>query len=131
MRGDFVNALLLMLEAYIRLTTHDLFMVRHDLSVLHREIRTFPLRTKKKNSRAVESDSHAVDVACVFYPRRVLCLQRSAVLVKMLRRRGVPAHMVIGAQMLPFKAHAWVEVDGTIVNDRLASRETFLVLEVC
>jgi hypothetical protein len=39
--------------------------------------------------------------------------------------------MIIGAQKLPFKAHAWVEVDGEIINDRLASREKFLILEVC
>jgi hypothetical protein len=49
----------------------------------------------------------------------------------MLRRNGIPAHMVIGAQKLPFKAHAWVEVEGHILNDRLASREKFLVLEEC
>jgi hypothetical protein len=61
----------------------------------------------------------------------VLCLERSSVLVKMLRRRGLPAHMVIGAQKLPFKAHAWVELDGAIINDRLVSREKFHVLEVC
>jgi hypothetical protein len=39
--------------------------------------------------------------------------------------------MVIGVQTMPFKAHAWVEVGGQIVNDRLASREKYLVLEVC
>jgi hypothetical protein len=39
--------------------------------------------------------------------------------------------MIIGAQKLPFRAHAWVEVDGHILNDRLASREKFLVMEVC
>jgi hypothetical protein len=39
--------------------------------------------------------------------------------------------MIIGAQKLPFKAHAWVEIDGAIIGDRLASRERFLVLEVC
>jgi hypothetical protein len=49
----------------------------------------------------------------------------------MLRENGVAAQMVIGAQKLPFKAHAWVEVDGVIVNDRLASTENFLVLERC
>jgi len=26
--------------------------------------------------------------------------------------------MVIGAQSLPFEAHAWVEVDGRVINDR-------------
>jgi hypothetical protein len=38
---------------------------------------------------------------------------------------------VIGAQKLPFKAHAWVELDGVIIDDRLASREKFFILEEC
>jgi hypothetical protein len=80
---------------------------------------------------AIERAVHALDVACIFYPNPVLCLQRSAVLVTILRKRGAPAQMIIGAQKLPFKAHAWVEVNGRIINDRLASCEKFLVLEVC
>jgi hypothetical protein len=119
------------LEAYIGIVAHDFFVSRHGLSALHHQIKSFPLSTTSRGVASTELTSHALDIACVFYPKRALCLQRSAVLVKMLRRRGVPARMVIGAQKLPFKAHAWVEVDGEIINDRLASREKFLVLEVC
>ena len=79
----------------------------------------------------MEAVTFALNVACCFYPKRALCLQRSAVLVRLLRSNGVPAQVIIGAQKLPFKAHAWVEIDGQIINDRLASRESFLVLEVC
>jgi hypothetical protein len=121
----------IVVEAYLGLIAHDAFMRKHDFAALHQEIKTFPLRVKKPDHAVTEQVSNALDIACAFYPRQVLCLQRSAVLVKMLRKRGVPAHMIIGAQKLPFKAHAWVEVDGQIVNDRLASRETFLILEVC
>jgi len=46
--------------------------------------------------------SHAVDLACVFYFKPVLCLQRSAALALLLRRHGIEAEMVIGAQLLPF-----------------------------
>ena len=126
-----MNRLLLAFEAYLGLIAHDIFMLSHDFSALHRQIKRFPLRKTGHDAAAVESLSHALNVACAFYPKRALCLQRSSVLVKMLRRRGVPAHMVIGAQKLPFRAHAWVEVHEAILDDRLASRETFLVLEVC
>jgi hypothetical protein len=126
-----MNRLLVVIEAYLRLIAHDVFMARRDLTALHRQIKSFPVRTMEPHAGAIELVSRALDVACAFYPKQALCLQRSAVLVKILRRRGVPAHMVIGAQKLPFKAHAWVEVSGTIVNDRLASREKFHVLEVC
>ena len=126
-----MNRLLPVVQAYLGLFAHDIFMMSHDFSSLHRQIRDFPLSNTPRNSVVIESISHALNVACTFYPRRVLCLQRSSVLVKMLRRRGIPAHMVIGAQKLPFKAHAWVEVDKTILDDRMATREKFLVLEVC
>ncbi len=56
------------------------------------------------------------------------CLGRSLVLWFMLRRRGVDADLVVGAEapatgQLP--AHAWVEVDGTPVNDAPDVRERF------
>jgi Transglutaminase-like superfamily len=126
-----MSKLLVVFECYIRLIAHDVFMRKHDLAALHQQIKNFPRRVPRQTNTEAELACHALDIACVLYPKRALCLQRSSVLVKILRRRGVPAHMVIGAQKLPFKAHAWVEVDGEIVNDRLASREKFLVLEVC
>lgn len=125
-----MRKLLAVFEAYAGLISHDVFLSTHDLAALHLHIRRFP-RSTRQCVLGTEAVSHALDIACAFYPKRALCLQRSAILVKMLRRRGVPAHLVIGAQKLPFKAHAWVEVEGEIINDRLASREKFLVLEVC
>jgi hypothetical protein len=121
----------LFFQAGIELIAHDIFMARHDFASLHCRVKAFPLRKVASESHAIETVSSSLDIACAFYPKQALCLQRSAVLVKMLRRKGVAARMIIGAQKLPFKAHAWVEVDGNIINDRLAAREKFLVLEVC
>jgi hypothetical protein len=39
--------------------------------------------------------------------------------------------MVIGARQLPFKAHAWVEVAGLVVNDKSYVPETYAVLDRC
>jgi Transglutaminase-like superfamily len=80
---------------------------------------------------SVECLCKAVDYACVFYFKRVLCLQRSAAATLLLRRYGWTAEMVIGAQMLPFKSHAWVEVDGVIVNDKPYMPDIYQVLERC
>ncbi len=33
------------------------------------------------------------------------------------RRRRGPARFVVGVRPMPFLAHAWVEVAGTVVND--------------
>lgn len=73
----------------------------------------------------------AVDMACVFYFKPVLCLQRSAATTILLRRFGWKAEMVIGAQMLPFQAHAWVEVDGCVVNDKPYIRDMFQEFARC
>jgi hypothetical protein len=61
----------------------------------------------------------------------VLCLQRSAATACLLRRYCVEAHMVIGAQQMPFKAHAWVEVGGRVVNDKPYVAEMYSVLDRC
>jgi hypothetical protein len=126
-----MSALLLLLEAYVRLLLHDLFMRGHSFVALYQRVKQFPCAPTSTADSSPEAVCHALDLACALYGKQVLCLQRSAVLLQMLRQRGLPAQMMIGAQKMPFKAHAWVEVHGQVVNDRLASRENFLVLEVC
>lgn len=59
----------------------------------------------------------AVNRAQVYYPKKAMCLQHSAVITCLLRRHAVPAQMVLAAQEFPPKAHAWVEVSGAVVND--------------
>jgi hypothetical protein len=90
-------------------------------------------QAKKSASRqpSVSELCHAVDLACVFYFKQVLCLQRSSATTILLRRHGVAAEMVIGAQMLPFKSHAWVEVDGAVVNDKPYMLEIYAPMERC
>lgn len=39
--------------------------------------------------------------------------------------------MVLGAQGTPFKAHAWVEVNGIVVNDKPYMSEIYAVLDRC
>jgi hypothetical protein len=74
---------------------------------------------------------HAIDLACAFYFKQILCLQRSAATVLLLRKYGHNAEMVIGAQVLPFKSHAWVECDGTVVNDKPYVTQLYTPLERC
>jgi hypothetical protein len=58
-----------------------------------------------------------VNRAQVYYPKKAMCLQHSAVVTCLLRRQGVPAEMILAAQEFPPKGHAWVEVEGKVVND--------------
>jgi hypothetical protein len=64
-----------------------------------------------------------------FYWKRVQCLQRSYVTARVLRTYGTQADVVIGYQLAPFLAHAWVEVAGRIVNDSPAFQNRLQVLE--
>lgn len=70
----------------------------------------------------------SVDEACVWYVKRALCLQRSVVATWLLRRHGFAAELVIGCRPLPFESHAWVEIDGRVVNDLPQYQRAFAVL---
>lgn len=71
----------------------------------------------------------AVEEACVWYVKRTYCLQRSSITSWMLRRRGIHAELVIGHRPIPLDSHAWVEVDGHVVNDRPEYKKFFQVLD--
>lgn len=81
-------------------------------------VRKFPIKRREhSDARMTGFICSAVERACVWYPKKALCLQRSAVTACLLRFHGIPARMTIGVRPMPFMAHAWVEVDGSVVND--------------
>ncbi len=67
-------------------------------------------------------------LAGCFYYKPVLCLQRSVVAARLLRKAGAEARLVIGYRAAPFLSHAWVEVDGRVANDSQAYKERLQVL---
>jgi len=73
----------------------------------------------------------AVNYACIWYPKHALCLQRAFVTTYLLRKHGLEARMVLGAQKIPFQAHAWVEVNGRAVNERSDVQATYSVWDRC
>jgi hypothetical protein len=121
----------LVLQAYLRLIEFDFYVARADFQALYSKVRRYPLGKKPASPYAVRQICSAVDMACVWYWKEVLCLQRSAATACLLRRLGVPAQLVIGAQQMPFRAHAWVEVNGQVVNDRPYTPEMYAVLDRC
>ena len=70
----------------------------------------------------------AVVLACCFYWKPVLCLQRSMCAARLLRAHGIAARLVIGYRPRPFFSHAWVEVDGRVVNDSPVYRQRLRIL---
>lgn len=122
---------LLVLRAYLKLVHFDLLLARGNFAVLYRKVRNYPMGDTAEPRPAVEQICAAMDMACIWYWKEVLCLERSAVTVCLLKRYGIPAQMMIGTQQMPFRAHAWVEVNGRIVNDKPYIREIYDVLDEC
>jgi len=121
----------LVLRAYLRLIQFDMYLARGNFKELYDQVRAYPVRRVPAPVAAIEQICSAADMACIWYWKEVLCLQRSAATACLLKRCGVPAQMMIGAQQMPFKAHAWVEVDGRVVNDKPYMREMYAVLDKC
>src|ERR1700739_1997582 len=119
----------LMVRAYLMLIYFDLYLARGNFRALYERVRNSPVGRATRISDATEKVCSAVDVACIWYWKPVLCLQRSAATACLLKSFGVRARMVIGAQQMPFKTHAWVEVDGHIVNDKAYMPEMYAVLD--
>ena len=121
----------LALRAYIKLMQFDLYLAKGNFSALYNKVRNYPLARKSPRPDAVERICAATDMACIWYWKEALCLQRSAALTCLLKECGVAAQLVIGAQQMPFKAHAWVEVNGQVVNDKSYTPELYAVLDRC
>jgi hypothetical protein len=115
----------------VELIRVDLEMSGGNFAALYGRVRTCPVSERLERPDVSEKVCAAVDMACIWYWKRVLCLQRSVATACLLKRRGVPALMMIGAQQMPFRSHAWVEVDGRVVNDKPYMREMYAVLDRC
>ena len=122
---------LLILRAYLMLIHFHIYLFRGDFSGLYGIVRTTKTSKRPASPDAATRICAAVDMACIWYWKEVLCLQRSAVTACLLKRHGVPAQMVLGIQQIPFRAHAWVEVGGRVVNDKPYTPEMYAVLDRC
>jgi len=121
----------LVVKAYLKLIHFDLYLARGNFAALYEKVGRYPVGKQSLSADAVERICSAVDMACIWYWKEALCLQRSAATACLLKRYGASAQLVIGAQQMPFKAHAWVEVDGRVVNDKPYTPEMYAVLDRC
>jgi hypothetical protein len=103
--------------AFLGLAIFDLILWLFSLKVLCACVKAWPVRARKPDPNISGKLCSSVQQASVWYPKKALCLQRSAVTTCILRNHGIGARMIIGIRPIPFLAHAWVEVDGSVVND--------------
>jgi len=119
----------LFLSAYWHLIRFGLYLRWGNFHALYTAVRKCPVKNGGCDREVVERICSAFDRACIWYPKEVLCLQRSAATAFLLKKRGVAARLVIGTQQIPFKAHAWVEVGGRVVNDKPYALDIYAVLD--
>lgn len=118
-------------QAYLQLFLIEPYLLRRDFRGLYERVRKCPVIRKTPEPRAAQKLCEAMDLACIWYWKHALCLQRSAALTVLLRHHGEPANLVIGAQQMPFRSHAWVELSGQVLNDKSYVSEVFAVLDKC
>lgn len=121
----------LLVHAYLQLISFEFYLKRRSFAALYDKVHNYPLSTQVSTSDDIKRICSAVDIACIWYWKRALCLQRSAATACLLRKYGAKAQMVIASRPMPFQAHAWVEVEGRVVNDKPDVQKNYAVLDRC
>jgi hypothetical protein len=124
------KAILQVSKFMFALAIYDLFRFGNNFARIHRLVLKWKVAQRSVPAEIVNRECQALRYARVWYPKRVRCLQRSAVLACLLRRYGIPAQMVMGSQKSPFRAHAWVEIEGRVINER-GNVNVFTVWDRC
>lgn len=120
----------IVLRSYLLLAYVEVMLRRHGFKDLHTALRRGQTQMIDEGKRVPHGLlCHAMDLACVFYPHAVHCLQRSAATVFLLRRYGWPGEFVTGSAIATFENHAWVELAGHVVNDKPYMQELYQVLD--
>jgi len=122
---------MLFIRALLTLFVYDVLSTFCRFETIYSMVKSWPVANAPSGQDIINRVCVPVNYACIWYPKQALCLQRSFVITYLLRKNGVAAHMVLGAQKLPFKAHAWVEVDGQAVNERSNVQATYAVWDRC
>jgi Transglutaminase-like superfamily len=118
-------------KAYWKLLQFELDLQRGQFNRLYQRVKTCSIHATRSRKPRQEDVLRAVDLACALYFKKVLCLQRAAATTCLLREAGIPAELVIGVRTLPYCAHAWVEVEGTVVNDKSYTPQIYSALSRC
>lgn len=89
-----------------------------------------PAETRQSNAEPPRLAA-LVNAAANHLPIACSCLTRSLLLDWMLRRRGFASELRIGVRLVDdsLRAHAWVELNGTPLNDTPAVAERFAAFE--
>lgn len=119
---------LLVIRAFWQIHRYDLVNRAFGFQRIHRQVARQKVAAPKSPPLLDATICDAVSLAACFYWKPVLCLQRSVAATLLLRKYGIDGRLVIGYRPAPFFSHAWVEVDGRVVNDLPAYKERLQIL---
>jgi hypothetical protein len=102
----------------------DIYLKLAGFNSLLTRIKTYPTKFSQTRSD-INVYIAALDHAQVYYPKKEMCLQRSAALTLLLRDKGHSAQMVVGTQPYPTKAHAWVELDNQVIGESVKIKSVY------
>jgi len=112
----------LVFRALCELTRYEALSRLRGFGCIQRQLRRQSIAGKPATPVLERAICDAVLLATCLYWKPVLCLQRSVCAVRLLRMHGIVARLVVGYRPAPFFSHAWVEVDGRVVNGSPAYR---------
>ena len=115
---------ILTIEAFLTFLLLDALLASRPFDrVYERAVASPRPRRRRESPGSAESAEEIVDTVVranrFYFRRRKDCLPRALTLCRLLRRRGIAADFCLGVKKFPFGAHAWVECDGELVDDRV------------
>jgi hypothetical protein len=110
-----VKRICLVIRALCELARYEAAIALRGFGCIQRQLKRHSIAAKPASAEMEQAICAAVLLATCFYWKPVLCLQRSVCTVRLLRKHGIVARLVIGYRPSPFFSHAWVEVDGRVV----------------
>jgi len=115
--------------AFCGLTFVDVAVRTVGFAHIRRRLAKYALRQADVTPEDLGRALAAVNHAALYYPRELKCFPRSAALTWLLRRRGIPAQLIIGCRHTPFYGHAWVQLGDNVINDKPIVKTLYPELE--
>jgi len=129
---DRVQAIIDSCLGFTALLAYEAFLRLRGFGRLCVLVERWPIAKRRRwTATRVQQICAGIERARLWYPKKIQCLQHSAVVTCLLRLQGAPALMVFAAMRKPFYAHAWCEVEGTVVNDEQSVRLRYSTFTRC
>jgi prolyl oligopeptidase len=121
----------LVAESMISLVRTELWLRQRGNRPLYEMLRGIAPTSIVTRTYSPQAIRHSMEIACMIYPKAVLCLQHSVAITLVLRQHGFPAQLVIGSRVDLFTFHSWVVVGDQVINDKPYISEIYRELARC